>query len=148
MMAAMTRATSPDERDRYLYALADFRDPALIDRGLQYSLSPQLRSQDTAIYLGQFFQNPAARGRAWAFVKQRWSELEPKITISLGDVNLVSSLSAFCDAGTRDDIKAFFAAHKLPSAARTLSQTIERIDNCIDLREKQGPVLAQWLARR
>ena len=29
---------------------ASFRDPALIDRGLQPSLSPQLRSQDTAIY--------------------------------------------------------------------------------------------------
>jgi puromycin-sensitive aminopeptidase len=148
LMAAMTKATSPDERDRYLYALPDFRDPSLIDRALQYSLSPQLRSQDTAIYLGRFFGNPAARARAWTFVKQRWTELEPKIMISLGDVNLVGSLSAFCDAGTRDDIKAFFAAHKLPSAARTLSQTIERIDNCIALREKQAPALAEWLARR
>ena len=81
-------------------------------------------------------------------MKEHWTELEPKITISLGDAYLVSSLAAFCDAGTRDDIKTFFAAHKLPSAARTLNQTIERIDNCIELREKQTPALSEWLAHR
>jgi aminopeptidase N len=148
LTAALARAASPDEHDRYLYALADFRDPALVDRALQYARSPQLRSQDTAIYLGQFFGNPFARTRAWAFVKQHWTELEPKIMISLGDVNLVGSLSAFCDAAARDDIKAFFEARRLPAAARTLNQTIERIDNCIELREKQAPVLAEWLRRR
>ena len=83
-----------------------------------------------------------------AFPPPFCSGWQPKITISLGDVNLVGSLSAFCDTGTRDDIKAFFAAHKLPSAARTLNQTIERIGNCIELREKQAPALAAWLARR
>ena len=46
------------------------------------------------------------------------------ITISGGDTTVVSSLSVFCDARSRDEIKAFFAAHPLPAAARTLSQTI------------------------
>jgi aminopeptidase N/puromycin-sensitive aminopeptidase len=148
LSAALAKATSPDEHDRYLFALTAFREPALIDRALQYALSPQLRSQDTAIYLGHFFRNAAARPRAWAFVKQHWAELEPKITISGGDVNLVSSLSAFCDAGARDDVQAFFAAHKLPAAARTLDQTVDRINNCIELRRKQAPALAEWLASR
>jgi aminopeptidase N len=148
LTAVLAKATSPDEHDRYLFALAAFREPALIDRGLRYALSPQLRSQDTAIYLGQFFRNAAARPRAWGFVKQHWAELEPKITIAGGDVSLVGSLSAFCDAGARDDIKAFFAAHKLPAAARTLDQTVERINNCIELRATQSPALAAWLAGR
>ena len=148
LTAALAKAISPDEHDRYLYALADFRDPTLIDRGLQYSLSPQLRSQDTAIYLGSFLANPAARTRAWTFTKQQWAQLEPKITISLGDVSLVRALSAFCDTDTRDDIKAFFAAHKLPAAVRTLDQTIERINSCSELRRRQSPALAQWLAQK
>src|SRR5258705_49768 len=67
LMAASDRVTSPDEHYRYLYAVAGFRDPALIDRALQYSRSPQLRSQDTATYLGRFFGNEAARSRAWSF---------------------------------------------------------------------------------
>jgi puromycin-sensitive aminopeptidase len=130
-----------------LNALSEFTDPALADRALRMSLSPQMRSQDTAIYLAHFLGNPAANARAWAFVKANWKALEPKGTIYGGDTNLVSALGSFCDAGARDDIKAFFAAHKLPSAARGLQQTVERIDNCIALRQKQMPILATWLGR-
>src|SRR5206468_6406987 len=54
LRAAAERATSPDEHYRYLYAVTDFQDPALIDRGLEYALSPQLRTQDTALYLGMY----------------------------------------------------------------------------------------------
>ena len=148
LAAAADSATSPEEQYRYLYALGGFRDPALIDRGLQRALSPQLRSQDTALYLGQFLTSPAARPRAWAFVKQHWAALEPKVTISGSDANLVRSLGSFCEAPARDDVAAFFAAHPLPGAARTLTQTLEQINNCIALREKQRPAVAAWLAAR
>ena len=148
LAAAADRATSPEDEYRYLYALGDFRDPALIDRGLQRSLSPQLRNQDTAIYLAQFLTNPAARPRAWAFVKAHWTALEPKVTISGGDANLVRALGSFCDASARDEVAAFFAAHPLPGAARTLTQTTEQITNCIALGEKQRPAVAAWLAAR
>jgi len=144
--AAAERAASPEEQYRYLYALGDFRDPALVDRGLQRALSPQLRSQDTAIYLAQFLVNPLARGRAWAFVTANWAALEPKVAIAGGDTNFVRSLGAFCDARSRDGISAFFAAHPLPGAARTLTQTIEQITNCIALREKQTPAVTEWLS--
>jgi aminopeptidase N len=146
--AAADRAASPEEQYRYLFALGDFRDPALIDRGLQRSLSPQLRSQDTAIYLAQFLANTAARSRAWAFVTEHWTALEPKVTISGGDTNLIRALGVFCDARSRDEVASFFAAHPLPGAARTLTQTIEQINNCIALREKQTPDVSAWLASR
>ena len=148
LVAAEQRAASPEDEYRYLYALGNFREPALLDRGLQRSLSPQLRNQDTAIYLAQFLANPAARPRAWAFVKEHWAALAPKVTISGGDANLVRALGSFCDAAPRDDVAAFFAAHPLPGAARTLTQTIEQINNCIALRQKQRPAVAAWLAAR
>jgi len=66
----------------------------------------------------------------------------------LGDVYLVNALSAFCDAGARDDIKAFFAAHRLPAASRTVDQTMERITSCVNLRRTQTPVLVRWLDAR
>ncbi len=145
LTAAADKATSPDEHNRYLYALTDFEQPELIDRGLDYALSPKLRSQDTALFLESFLGHPAARERAWAFTRAHWDALAPKITIALGDVNFVAGLGGFCDAGTRDDITSFFAAHKLPAAERTLKQTVERINNCIDLRERQRAAVAGWL---
>ena len=146
-LAAAERTDDPAYHYRYLHALAGFRDPALIDRGLQYSLSPDLRRQDLALYLSKFFLNPAARALAWEFAKAHWDALRPGITIAGGDVNLVSSLSTFCDAGSRKDIGAFLADHPLPAAARMVNLTLERIDNCIQLRERQTTAVTEWLNR-
>jgi aminopeptidase N len=148
LAAAAEKAAGPEEHYRYLYALGDFREPALIDRALKLALTPQLRSQDTALYLAHFFGNPEARSRALSFVTGNWAALEPKVTIFGGDTNLIRSMSAFCDAGSRDQTAAFFAEHKLPAAARTLEQTLEQITNCIGLREKQTPAVGAWLAAR
>jgi aminopeptidase N len=148
LAAAADRATSPEDQYRYLYALADFRDPVLIDRGLQRVLSPQIRTQDAAIYLGRFLGNPAARARAWTFITQHWAELAPKVSIFGGDTNLVRAVSAFCDATSRDRIVAFFAAHPLPAAARTLDQTLEQINSCIAMREAHTSGVAAWLSNR
>ncbi len=148
LLAAAEKTAEPEEHYRYLYALGDFRQPALIDRGLQFSLAPQMRTQDTALYLARFFGNPVARGAALNFVISNWTALEPKVTIFGGDTNLTRSMSAFCDAGSRDRIRAFFAEHKLPAAERTLEQTLETITNCIALREKQTPAVGAWIAAR
>ncbi len=148
LAAAAERAASPEDHDRYANALASFRDPALIARALEEARSTRMRSQDTAHYLARLFGNPAARERAWAFLKEHWTELEPKVRIAFGDASLVRSLGSFCDAGTRDDVRAFFAANRLPAATRALDETLERIDNCIELRAKQTPLVADWLSRR
>ncbi|HZR25175.1 MAG TPA: ERAP1-like C-terminal domain-containing protein, partial [Vicinamibacterales bacterium] len=139
------KAASPEEQYRYLYALADFEEPALIDRALALSTTPQIRSQDAAIYLGRFLENPAARDRAWTFVTAHWTELASKVTVSGGDTRIVSATGAFCDATHRDAVTAFFAAHPLPGVSRTLDQAVERINNCIALRESQSAVLGRWL---
>jgi hypothetical protein len=75
-------------------------------------------------------------------------ELAPKVTISLGDINLVNGLGQFCSAESRDDVHSFFASHKLPAAGRAVQQATEVIDNCIRTRERQTPALARWLERR
>jgi aminopeptidase N len=145
MLAASERSSSGDEKYRYLYALTQFKDPLLIDRGLSYSLTPKLRSQDTATFLARFLGQSQARARAWAFIKDHWTELQPKIAIFGGDTTVTSALGSFCDAAARDEIQSFFAQHPLPAASRSLSQTVERINNCITLRTAQTPRVAEFL---
>jgi len=148
LAAAADRATAPEEQYRYLYALADFEDPALVQRGLEHALSPGFRSQNMGRYLARFLSNPAVHSSAWSFVKQHWTELEPKMSVAFADVRIVQALGSFCDPRDRDDIKSFLASHKLGSAARTVDQAIERIDNCIAIREAHKDDLAEWLRRR
>ena len=146
LAAAADRATSPEEHNRYMNALPAFRDPLLVERALLEARSPRVRSQDTALYLARFFDNPAARDRAWAFIKESWSDLEPKIRIAFGEGRLVGAAGAFCDARSRDDVRAFFTAHPLPRAGRLLGETIERIDHCVTLSATQTPHVGEWLA--
>ena len=118
---------------------------SLVERALQEARSPDLRAQDTSRYLVQFFNNPAARVRAWAFLKEHWGELEPKIDVAYGDVRLVGSLGAFCDASTAADIRSFFTSHPLRSAGRALEETVERIEKCVELNRTESSRVSQWL---
>jgi len=45
-------------------------------------------------------------------------------------------------------MQSFFAVHRLPTGERALTQTIERIDNCIATRQREQPAVSQWLAAR
>jgi aminopeptidase N len=148
LVAAAEKAATPEQLYGYLGALAFFEDPALTDRGLGRLLTGELRNQDAAWYLRRFLANPNAgvNRRAWTFLKTHWTELQSKIFVTFADASMMAALSSFCDAGSRDDIMAFFAAKPRPTAARALQQSLERITNCIALREQQAPALAEWVA--
>jgi aminopeptidase N len=148
LLDASSKATAPGDHYRYLYALARFRDPTLLDRALEYSLTSKLRSQDASAFFSRFLRQEAARPRAWVFLKEHWSQLKDKVAIFGGDTGIAGALGSFCDAASRDDITTFFAAHPLPAATRTLGQTVERINSCIAIREKQAPLVEQWLKQR
>ena len=72
---AMRRADTPQEQRRFLFALADFREPAQIERTLALSLSDAVATQDVIFLLVRLLGNPAAREQTWRFVKRRWTLL-------------------------------------------------------------------------
>lgn len=145
-LLASRRATSPEERDRYLHALTAFEDPALVKRSLDLTLTSNLRSQDAPGFLARLLGSPVTNARAWTFLKDHWNELEPRALTFLGGPTIAASLGSFCDSRTRDDIRAFFTTHTLRSAERALAQSLERIEGCIALRDAQTGELTKWLA--
>jgi puromycin-sensitive aminopeptidase len=148
LLAAAARASSPGERQLYLFATAAFRDPAIIERALQHTLSPDMRAQDTARYLASFFDNPVARPRAWSFIKVNWGTLEPRLRVFNARFTLANALASFCDAAARDDIRAFFETNRVQGITGALNRSIEQVDNCISLREKQAKPVTDWLESR
>ena len=77
-LAAAARSGSPGERSLYLDATAGFRAPSVLARALRRALTPDVRAQDTALYLAPFFSNPVARPLAWAFVKSTGRRSRPR----------------------------------------------------------------------
>jgi aminopeptidase N len=143
--ARAEQARTPEERYRFLYGLAAFLDPMLLRATVDYALSNAVRPQDRALLIGRVLANPAGRELAWEMIRFRWPDLQAGLGAFGGTARVIEALGAFCRADRRAEIEAFFAAHPVPDAQRTLRQTLEAIDRCAALRRDQAPVLARWL---
>ena len=146
VVTALKNTKSPEEYYAYLFTLPQFKDPKLLERTLQFAISPDVRSQDTLQLISGVLDNPEGQKLAWDYVRQHWSEIE-KAGGPFASAQIVYSTSNFCDAGMRDQVTEFFNAHKVAAAERTYRQSIERINNCIDLKSQQETQLASWLGQ-
>ncbi len=138
-------STNPEFQEGALRLLTTFEDPALVERSLEYAISNKVRSQDALIQVAYALYNDANREQAWKFVKSHWETEKTLLTPELGNY-LVDSAGSFCSVEARDDVKAFFDEHKVPSTDRAFRHTIEKIDGCIELRKLQEPELDKWIA--
>ena len=125
--------------------LAAFEDPALEQRTLDYAVSGKVRNQDALSLVATALYREETRPLAWQFLQSHWEQVKPLLTPEMGGI-LVNSNGGVCTAAERDDIKAFFSAHPIPAADKTLAKALERIDGCIEFRSLQEPNLKTWLA--
>jgi aminopeptidase N/puromycin-sensitive aminopeptidase len=138
-------STNPEIQETALRLLAQFKDPALLQRALDYAVSSKVRNQDALIQFAIALQIDESRDQAWKYVQAHWDQVQALLTPELGSA-LVGSTGSFCSAQARDDVKSFFATHKVPAADKALKHAIEHIEGCIELRTLQEPNLKQWLA--
>jgi hypothetical protein len=92
-------------------------------------------------------ENPRGTKLAWDFVRRHWPALE-RVGGVFTSGEVVEATSSICDAGTRDEVEEFFVVHKVPTAERTLKQSVEKMNYCVDLKSKQTRQLSSWLEHR
>ena len=129
-----------------LFALSFFRDPAIVARTLDLSLSASLRTQDTGGLLGALLERPWSREPAWTFIRAHWSELSERLGNFGGMATIVNGLGSFCSSARASEVRQFFSDHPTPTANRTIEQAIERIQSCAAFRERQAPAFSRWLS--
>ncbi len=137
-------STNPELQVGTLRMLVEFQNPALLQRALDYSASGKVRNQDAAIQFAIPFSIPENRDLTWKYIQDNWSKVQAQVAAR--DVFLVRAAGSFCSADARDEVKSFFADHKVASSNLALRHTVEHIDGCIELRSLQEPNLKQWLA--
>jgi aminopeptidase N/puromycin-sensitive aminopeptidase len=136
---------NPDIKIAALHALADFTNPELLQRALEYAVSDKVRNQDSVLQFTIAMQIAKNRDATWSFIKSHWDQVRAEFTPEMG-YYLVASTGSLCTADARDDVKAFFAAHPVRSADVAVKHSLERIDGCVELRRLQEPNLKSWLA--
>ncbi len=149
IMAHLKTAKTPEEYYAYQGALASFTDSKLLQRTLDFAMSPESRSQDSMLLIGRIMRNPAGQALTWDFVRSNWSSLEKAAgTFGGGGGSIVGSTGTFCDVQQQEEVKDFFTTHSAPATERTLKQALERIGYCVDIKQRQSPLLATWLGQQ
>lgn len=121
-------AATPEDRDRYLTAFGDFAEPSLTPTILALILTEAIRGQDIWKPLRGLLSNPATQGETWTFVKANWPALRKKGG-SVGAQRIISGAKTLWRKEWLADVESFFSdpANRVPSAERTLTQTLEII---------------------
>ncbi len=139
-----------EEKLRLLGALSHFHQKDLLKRTLELSLDPdKVRSQDTVYIIGQVFSSKHGHKLAWNFIKSNWAELDRRYgSGGFAITKLVALTGSFSKLKMAKDVKDFFGAHPTPSAARTVQQSMERIELNANWLKKNRSSMSGWLASK
>jgi len=139
-------------RQTLMGAMRSFRDPAAIAARMNAVLNGEVPFLEGANLLLSSGDSPGTRKMAFEFLKAHWDQIIAKMP-SGGGFDFGSALprvgSGFCDATSRDELKAWFAPRvdKFVGAPRRLDQILEGIDLCIAEKAGQEPSVAAFLAK-
>ena len=139
-------APTPQEQLRYLYALGEFRDEALVDRTFEMAIDGRIRTQNLPGVLVRAVANREFGPRSWDALKANWESVESRVN---------PTTVVYCADGVRflttpqlgKDARSFFEAHPIPQSKLQLRQILERQAVMIALRERATPQLEQRFSR-
>ena len=146
VMSRLEAAHDPEQHALYSQILTQFTDPALVKETLNFFISPEVRSQDVALLLSRELIKPATQPEGWDFIQSHWNDIQKTGGAFLSG-EIVEASGRFCTPELRDSMWSFFSEHDV-LAKRTLKQSRERIDYCIDLKSQQESILSSWLKQQ
>ncbi len=116
--------TIPQDETRYLYALARFTDPTLIERTLKVFQSSDVRTQDGAVALGYLLDNRHATTRTWDVIEKEWDRLLEKYPHAMVQY-YIQPIAMIVDDALADQTIAWVDAHPVEEIVRATAQTKE-----------------------
>ena len=136
--------STPQDRIRMLYALAEFDDAELMQRTCDLAFSDEVKSQDAPFLITRAIANKYHGDIAWAAAQKNWAyanEKFPGNTI----VRMVSSITTLNTPAHETQMASFFSEHPIPQAVKTLEQVLERQRINVALRSRETPSLKSAL---
>jgi hypothetical protein len=133
-------ASTPQEQERYRAALARFRDPALMTRTLEATLTADVRPQDAPFLIARSVMNRDLGPQAWRFVRDRWDALTDRVAAS-NVIALAVGTRSLTTPEQVEDVHAFFEEHDIPQGHLMLLQSLERQRVYAELRTRATPEL-------
>jgi len=123
-----TNAKTMEEKLRFLGAMCGFQDKKLLVKTLNFSQTPEVRSQNMQLPIMKVAGNPYGDKVLWPWLKKNWKNINKKVGHGNPLFNrIVASITGVADDSMENEIKLFFKNNPTPGTERTQSQTLERI---------------------
>ena len=139
-------ASTPQEEQRYLYALAGFRDRQLIRQTLERAVNGELRTQDAPFVVRSMLVSVDARELAWDFVKQHWDTMD-RLYPKHGMRRLAEGVTGLATPALEADVTRFFAEKKPQFGGKVLAQYLEQLHVAVLLRQRETAALQGYLSK-
>jgi puromycin-sensitive aminopeptidase len=138
--ARFKSAPTPQEEQRYLFALANFRRRDLIDRTLALTINGDVRTQNAPYLMRNLLLNTDAREAAWSFMKSHWEDMlrqYPDNSIPRMCEGIIGLVSAELES----DARKFFTEHPVKQGAKQIEQHLERLRIAVLCQERWKDLL-------
>ncbi|HEY3065329.1 MAG TPA: M1 family metallopeptidase [Methylomirabilota bacterium] len=144
-LTAFRSAATPQEEQRYLYALAAFRTVPLLEQTLARTVNGEIRTQDAPFVVRAVLMNVYGREPAWRFVKTNWDTMDRQYPKN-GLRRMCDGVIALATPELERDVHTFFAERHIDLGGRTLEQYLEQLRVAVTFRERDGKALSAALA--
>ncbi|MGH6689847.1 MAG: ERAP1-like C-terminal domain-containing protein, partial [Gammaproteobacteria bacterium] len=136
-------AKTPQEEQRYLYALTGFRRRPLIEQTLEKTINGEIRTQDAPFVARALLTNIDGRELAWSFVKTHWDTMD-RLYPKQGLRRMCDGVTALATPELERDVHAFFGARQIDLGGRTLEQYLEQLRIAVAMRDREGAFDRLW----
>jgi puromycin-sensitive aminopeptidase len=133
-------AKTPQEEDRYMYALAAFRNEALLEKTLAKTIDGEIRTQSAPYVVRMLMLNTTGRNVSWSFFKKNWETI-----IKLFPDN---SLTRMCEGVTGlvseemlKEAHEFFSKNPLKQGGKLIDQSLEKLAVSVELKKREKTTL-------
>jgi puromycin-sensitive aminopeptidase len=127
-------AHTPQEEQRYLYALADFRKPELLRDTMQMTLNGDVRTQNAPYLMMELMMNTECRYQAWEFMKQNWDKMTAQYPENAVP-RMCGGITALVDR--EHEVDEFFKIHKVKQGGKTIDQHLERLHVAVAFKQRE-----------
>lgn len=135
---------NPQEKLRFLYALAETSHAELVQRTLSLAGGEEVRAQDAPFLLGAVLAHPGSTRAAWAWIESNWLLLNQRFTPQLM-LRVFEALQSVGDAQVSEEVRAFCAQQEMKFSGPRLDQILERLDVNVALAARLKGTMAATL---
>ncbi|HEY9676725.1 MAG TPA: M1 family metallopeptidase [Drouetiella sp.] len=133
-------ATTPQDEDRFMYALSVFRNEKLLKQTLEKTLTGEVRTQNAPYLVRQVMLNPFGRTVSWEFLNENWPKIKetfPEVSIT----RMFEGVTGLVEKDYFDKVSTFLKANPVKQGQKTVSQHVEKLQVAIAFKEREKAAL-------